>query len=84
MLKRVGRRWSRRTNERTDEGVDGCASARLHYHACVEEEVLEHKDERRDEQTNAWANRQGLLNISIKVDLRFGRGARQFISKGIC
>ena len=84
MRKRAGRRWSKRTNERTDEGVDGCANVRLHYRACVEEEVLEHKDERRDEQTNAWAKRQGLSNIFIKVDLRFGRGAGQFISKGIC
>ena len=84
MRKRAGRRWGRRTNERTDEGVDGCASVPQHYRACVEEELLEHKDERRDEQANALANRQGLLNIFFKVDLRFGRGARQFISNGVC
>ena len=75
---------SGRAGDGADGGVDGCVSVRLHYRACVEEEVLEHKDERRDEQANAWAKRQGLLNIFIKVDSRFGRGARQFISKGIC
>ena len=84
MRKRAGRRWGRRTNERTDEGVDGCASVPLHYRACLEEEVLEHKDERRDEQANALANRQGLLNIFIKVDLRFRRCAKQFILKEVC